>query len=453
MEMIDPIQSRVYDAVLVRHKNVFVTGRAGTGKSWVIRGLIDRLLALGVNVAVTATTGIAARNLKGSTLHKFVGCGKALEPAQKLVENIVRKRRRDILQRWKSVQVLIIDEVSMLDGDLLTKIEEIARLIRRNNNPFGGIQLVFVGDLYQLGPVQSYKAPPVKWCFESGIWQDIIDETIELETVFRQSDPELIHNLSQIRVGNIDGNVINFIKSLEKTVYPEDGIAPTLLVSTNDEANVQNSRHTHALAGQPIIFEAKDCGIMKDEIDKHCIIPKTIILKRGSQVMLTQNIGDRLVNGSRGVVVGFSLDSVVVKFTCGSTERIKRMIWTLEILKQIADERIVHPKFESEIRATRVLAEELKSYGVKVDPHTTTIITASRVQIPLVLAWAITVHKSQGQSIDRLTVDLSRTFANGQVYTALSRATSQKTMKVVGFDAKRVKVDQKVHQFYESNQL
>lgn len=446
----DPLQMRVYDAVLAQRKNVFVTGKAGTGKSTIIREIISQMTSRNIIIAVTASTGIAARNLNGSTFHKFLGCGMALEPAQKLLEKLVRYRRRgaDALKRWKSVEVLIIDEISMIDADLLSKAEELARLIRRSNKPFGGIQVVFVGDLYQLGPVQSFKSPSVKWCFESPMWSTLIDETIELEHVFRQSDAELIDILSKIRIGHINDNVIKFVKSLENSVFPDDGITPTLLVSTNDEAASENTQRTAAIQGHSVVSEALDCGIMKDDIDKHCITPKTIVLKRGSQVMLTQNINNHLVNGSRGVIVGFSLDSVLVKFTCGTTERIKKTIWTLEMLKQIADEHITHPKLPSEITAAKILADELKTYGIKADPNTATIITASRRQYPLVLAWAITIHKSQGQSIDRLSVNLSRTFAAGQVYTALSRATSQKTMKVTGFHPSRVKVDKKVHAFY-----
>lgn len=391
----DPQQLHAFNAVVEQRKSVFLTGRAGTGKSFLLRHLIKQFTLRGVNIAVTASTGIAARNLNGTTFHRFIGCGIPLEPPQKLLENMVRRRRRGshALQRWRAVEVLVVDEVSMLDGELFAKIEELARLIRRNDKPFGGIQLILVGDLYQLGPVQSYKSPPVKWCFECPAWNSCIDETIELEKVYRQTDIELVSALSQIRVGEVTDDVVSFMKALENTTFPDDGIASTLLVSTNAEASSLNTRNTEALGGNPVVFEAKDCGIMKDDIDKHCITPKTIVLKRGSQVMLTQNISEKLVNGSRGIVVGFGVDSVLVKFTCGHTELINKTLWTLEMLKRVADDRILQPTLPSEYTSARILAAELKAYGVTANPHTTTVITASRVQVPLVLAWAITIHK------------------------------------------------------------
>lgn len=391
--ILDQTQQNVLDKIVHERKNIFINGRAGTGKSFLIHSIVKELSTHEIQVSVVSTTGISARNIKGVTFHRFAGCGIALEAPRKLLENMVRRKNKGALNRWRTTDVLIIDEVSMLDGELFTKMEELARMIRRNGKPFGGIQMVLVGDLYQLGPVQSRFHPSGKWCFESPVWNTVVNETIELEVVYRQRDPQFASVLSQIRLGDITDDVVKYMKSLERTKFPKDGIAPTLLVSTNAEAAQQNGFQTELLAGTAVTFDAKDYGPMAGDIDTHCITPKSIILKRGSQVMLTQNLDEHLVNGSRGVVVGFSLDSVLVKFNCGRTELIGRTVWVLEVLKQVADEPTVSPKLLSEVIVMRTLANELQTYGISTLQNTSTVVTACRIQVPLVLAWAITIHK------------------------------------------------------------
>ncbi|CAI2165531.1 2670_t:CDS:10 [Funneliformis geosporum] len=322
-------QKKVFYLAVREKENIFFTGAAGTGKSFLLKRIIAALqLRYGrERVAVTALTGIAAVNINGTTLHSFSGIG---------------------------LEVLVIDEISMLEGDLLDKLEIIARTVRNNSQPFGGLQLIFCGDFFQLPP----------------------------------SENKLIKLLNEIRFGEISPEGLEVMKELEEEPkYPNDGIKAIQLSATNEE--VSPNRLSEILRG--------------------CLAPSKLQLKLKSQVMLIKNLSPQLVNGSQGIVVGFQ---------------------------------------EQECKINHY-DQETRKKNVKI-PYTH-IVQASRQQIPLILSWAITIHKSQGQSIERLKINCRSIFAEGQLYVALSRATSVKYLQVIGFRENHVMLClPKVNNFYQN---
>ena len=223
-------QKKVLQVVVENGKSVFFTGSAGTGKSVLLREIIGNLRKKYVRepdrVAVTASTGLAACNVGGVTLHSFAGIGLGKEAAPELVKKI--KKNQKAKQRWLRTKVLVIDEISMVDGDLFDKLETIARAIRNNGRPFGGIQLVVTGDFFQLPPVPDY-GKPTKFAFDAGTWTTSIEHTIGLTHVFRQKDPAFANMLNEMRVGRLTPKSINAFKSLSRAMDFHDDLAATEL--------------------------------------------------------------------------------------------------------------------------------------------------------------------------------------------------------------------------------
>lgn len=420
-------QRKVYNLV-IQKKNIFFTGSAGTGKSFLLQRIIHYLeKTQGKNkIAVTAPTGIAALNIGGVTIHSFSGIGIDNEAtAQALVKKIERYGKANWVKNWKTINALIIDEISMLSGKNFDKLEYIARQIRQNNLPFGGLQLILAGDFFQLLPINSNN------CFEAEKWKDCLQHTIQLTKIYRQEEAELIDLLNELRFGEVSDKSREILKRLEeKPNWPDDGIKPTQLMATNREIEVINNQELDKINSPPQIYQAKDFEHKKNSnylttLKKSCLARDVLKIKIGSQVMLIKNLSEKLVNGRQGIVVGFRRSSIpdsqrhvknklvpVVKFTNGIEEVIQETDWT----------------FEEPI---------------------TYLTLASRIQIPLILSWAITIHKSQGQSIERLKVDLKRVTKKGQTYVALSRACSLKYLQVTGFATNKLICDEKVKKFYQ----
>ncbi|CAG8473287.1 3699_t:CDS:2 [Diversispora eburnea] len=427
-------QLKIYDLALNSRDGIFFTGSAGSGKSMLLQRIITALKnKLGSeSVAVTAPTGVAAINVSGNTLHWFAGIGKGEEDEKILLKKV--KNNMSAKTRWLKVEVLIIDEISMLDGILFDKLEFIARRIRNSNQPFGGIQIIVTGDFFQLPPIANANTK-VKFCFEVASWKKCIKNTIQLTQVFRQKETELINILNDIRVGKITEKSSELIKSLKKPEYPDDGILPTELFPRNFEVNNANLAQLEKIKHKSHSFFAKDWQPDKigqlEKLDKNCLAPKVLVLKREAQVMLIKNTSKELVNGSRGVVIGFRSIATNQDFYKGEEETLN--VGDLEPIVRF-DNNIVMPVKEAEWT--------LNGMGE--------VILARRQQIPLILAWAISIHKSQGQTLARVKVDLKRVFEKGQAYVALSRATSIKTIHVLGFDEKKVMVHEKVKEYYAS---
>ena len=418
----------------------FFTGCAGTGKTFTMRSIID---ALPPSVTfVTALTGIAASLLPGgTTLHSFVGFGHGEGMREQLLKKV--KSNRQAVTRWRSAKTLIIDEISMLSEEMFEAIDYIGREIRgKVRMPFGGVQIICSGDFFQLPPVARNAAP--KYCFNSPLWAELMGgNSYELTQIFRQKDERLIHLLNDIRYGTMTSQTVETIQSLRREINPPSGIVPTQLVPMNNTADAINIRELERLpelSGNPI-FSANDWAVDQftyEMLPKITLFPDSLFLRVGAQVMLLKNKPDfRLYNGSRGVVVGFRdgklLDRTAVGYI-GSVSIDKYSGFDLLPLVRFGDgqEVVVGPD-----------SFDLEGVGKSA-------VRARRVQLPLRLSWAITIHKSQGMSLDFLKVDASRSFEAGQAYVALSRARTMEGLQVVSFDPRKCWCDPIVAEFYKT---
>ncbi|KAJ5656177.1 ATP-dependent DNA helicase PIF1 [Penicillium longicatenatum] len=465
-------QNSVLEAVVERGKSIFFTGSAGTGKSVLMREIIKKLRQKYKRepdrVAVTASTGLAACNIGGVTVHSFAGIGLGKEPVPELVKKI--KKQQKARNRWLRTKVLIIDEVSMVDGDLFDKLEEIARLIRNNGRPFGGIQLVVTGDFFQLPPVPE-KGQDAKFSFAAATWNTTIQHTILLTHVFRQRDPEFAAMLNEMRLGKISPATIDAFRKLSRPLNFHDELDATELFPTRQEVENANSARMARLSGEMMTFTCVDSGTIKepawrDKLLANCMAPPVINLKKGAQVMLIKNMEDTLVNGSIGRVVAF-MDEASFDYyrtnedefhpggdTIGDEEdsaaRARKKLKAMAH-KEGGPAAITRKWplvcFSQPDGTERHLLCQPEAWKIELPNGE---VQAQRQQVPLILAWALSIHKAQGQTLQRVKVDLGRVFEKGQAYVALSRATSQAGLQVTRFDPRKVMVHHKVVEFYDN---
>lgn len=468
-------QQKVLDLVVNQSKSVFFTGSAGTGKSVLMRAIIAELRKKYSRepdrVAVTASTGLAACNIGGVTLHSFGGIGLGKEDVPALVKKI--KRNQKAKNRWIRTKILIIDEISMVDGDLFDKLEGIARLMRNNGRPFGGIQLVITGDFFQLPPVPDYdnKARAVKFAFDAGTWPTAIHHTIGLTEVFRQKDPVFANMLNEMRLGKITNETIAAFKKLSRPIPNENGLASTELFPTRNEVENSNAFRMRSLVGKSYKYEARDTGTitdiaMRDKLLSNMMAPKVLELKKGAQVMLIKNMDDGLVNGSLGKVSAFMSEKTFEMYdknpelfdddvddedlTEDAREERSKIRATFSAAKESsADAGRLYPlvRFSAADGTVRAILVQPEDWKVELPNGE---VQAQRSQLPLILAWALSIHKAQGQTLERVKIDLKKIFEKGQAYVALSRATSQAGLEVQNFDKNKVMAHPRVAQFYDS---
>ncbi|XP_040534298.1 ATP-dependent DNA helicase PIF1 isoform X2 [Gallus gallus] len=390
-------------------KSVFFTGCAGTGKSFLLKKIVGSLPPN--STYATASTGVAACHIGGTTLHAFAGIGSGKAPLEQCIQ---LAERPGVRQHWLACQRLIIDEISMVDGKFFDKLEAVARAVRKRDEPFGGIQLIICGDFLQLPPVCKANEETT-FCFQAKSWRKCIHINMELTEVRRQTDKTFISLLSAVRLGRCTEEVISLLMHTATNRSEHDGILATRLCTHKDDVELTNERRLRQLSGDLHTFEALDSDPMLVKlIDAQCPVGGRVELKVGAQVMLAKNldVSQGLVNGARGVVVGFETEQKglpKVRFLCGVTQVIKMERWLFK-----------------------------GPSGVHL----------SRQQLPLKLAWAISIHKSQGMSLDSVEISLSRVFESGQAYVALSRARSLAGLRVLDFDPKVVRADPTVLQFY-----
>ncbi|CAM6100618.1 unnamed protein product [Calypogeia fissa] len=415
-------------------KSVFLTGSAGTGKSFVLEFAI-RLLKIvhgGDGIYVTASTGLAACALGGTTVHSFAGVGLGTGKKDVLVERA--KGRREVRNRWLYAKALIIDEISMIDGEFFDKLDYIGRILRNKSQPFGGIQLVVTGDFYQLPPVNP-ENPKKYFAFEADCWDKCFDMQIELKTVFRQSDQEFVAMLNEIRRGHCPPSIRDRLQNCSGPVGDKSGIILTRLYPRKMDVGRENDQNLRALGQPTVVFEALDEArndFARKQLDIMRVEP-VISLSLGAQVMLAKNLETSagLVNGARGVVVGFTragerrglLVEEAVRAVSPSGQ------WPLVRFACDGQERVMVPESWTIMEGEKEVAR--------------------RIQLPLLLAWALSVHKCQGMTLDRVETDLSRAFDYGMVYVALSRVKSLEGLRLIGFDPSKIKIHKKVALFYE----
>ncbi|KFZ07260.1 hypothetical protein V501_06621 [Pseudogymnoascus sp. VKM F-4519 (FW-2642)] len=465
-------QSNVLGLVTEQKKSVFFTGSAGTGKSVLMRAIIAELRKVYKKepdrVAVTASTGLAACNIGGVTLHSFGGIGLGKESVPDLVKKIMRNQKAKT--RWLRTKVLVVDEVSMVDGELFDKLEGIARFIRKNGRPFGGIQLVVTGDFFQLPPVPDY-GKQVKFAFDADTWSTSIHHTIGLTEVFRQRDPVFANMLNEMRLGKISDETMKAFRKLDRPLEAS-GLDATELFPTRNEVDNSNFMKMRQLQGAGKIYLSEDSGSVRDpqqleRLLQNFMAPKKLELKKHAQVMLIKNMDDNLVNGSIGKVIGFmnektfevyeGVDLDPLDDNAGSdtedphdaTREARRRVRGMMNKDLIADTGKEYPlvRFFAADGTSRDLLCQPEDWKVELPNGE---IQAQRRQIPLILAWALSIHKAQGQTLERVKVDLRKVFENGQAYVALSRATTQEGLWVQNFNPRAVMAHKRVGEFYDS---
>ena len=402
-------------------EHIFLTGCAGTGKTFLLQHLVTRYPS--ESICVTASTAIAAIEIGGQTLHSFAGVGASSEDLtlEQMIPRIIQ--RPNVSHAWRKCKKLIIDEISMVSCQFFDLLDKIGRTLKKQpEKPFGGIQMILAGDFFQLPPVIRRKHHDGKvFCFESDAWSYLKPHVIELKHVFRQSDETLVKALADLRKGVVTERASNtFSPCIGRQLNHSDGVYPTSLRSMTHDVDTINTSSLQILTGESVTYEAQDNAdseYIHSVLRRETYLPETITLKVGAQVVLLAalpHIHRSLVSGSRGVVVGLAESaSPVVRFAV----------------------------LDADVRVERIKREVLIFSKV----------VAHREQIPLRLAWALSIHKSQGMSIDRLEVSIDRTvFEYGQAYVALSRCVSLHGLSITQFDSTAVRAHPKVLDFFSS---
>ena len=404
-------------------ENIFITGHAGTGKSYILNKLKE---LFGKKLTITSTTGIAAVNVKGQTLHSWAGVGLCRNTIENTVEKI--KNRPTQFRQICNCKILAVDEISMLSVETFEYVNEVLKQIRENDLPFGGIQVIFIGDFFQLPPVEREYEEERRYCFDAKLWYEFNLKNIVLRKNYRQNEENFINALSHMRTNRLTKEDIALLKT--RNVVSDTSQTNILhIFSTNEEANRYNYAKFNAINKPITTFSAtegvyRNGNLICDNFDtrennileifnKGCRADKEIHLKEGCKVMLLINMDFEkgLINGACGTVDAFNDNSINVTFDNGVNANI--------------------PKHKFEF-----------FYNDKV--------LAERMQYPLKLAYGITIHKSQGMTLDKLVVDCARVFERGQVYVAMSRVKTLDGLYLKSFDAQKVLVDNKVAKFYDN---
>ena len=393
-------------AILKSGVNVFLTGEPGAGKSHTIREFVMYLRSCGIEPAITASTGIAATHIGGMTIHSWSGIGIAKSLNKNELNNIAGKS--NVAKRVKNTHTLIIDEISMLNGATLGLVDAVCKRIRENMQPFGGMQVVFVGDFFQLPPIARYDEPPAQFAFLSDAWRAANPTVCYLSEQHRQEDAAFLGVLSALRQNVLDEDHVALLKERQGIAVPREEI--TTLFPHNADVDKINNAHLAKLPNETHTFTMTHHGSASliEQLQRGCLSPEKLTLKVGARVMFTKNhFEEGFVNGTTGEVVGFSRET------------------KMPIIQ---------------IRSGRKIEATTDTWAIDVDGHA----LASIHQLPLRLAWAMTVHKSQGMSLDAAYIDLAQAFAFGQGYVALSRVRTLSGLYLGGLNARALDVDPNV---------
>ena len=424
--MLSAEQSIAYDFYKSK-KNVFVTGPGGSGKSELIRTIYKDATEQGKKIKVVSLTGSSALLLKcnATTVHSFFGLGVSLKGT---IQYIASKAKTKQASQIKWIQILVIDEISMMSAKLFDVLNLIAKKIRKNDEPFGGIQLVFSGDFFQLPPIGEDEYTK-KFCFESVDWEDLFGSNkVALKTIFRQSDNEYVKILNQIRKGRLTRKSYETLLKYVGRTYTDD-IQPIQLFPRRHMVEGVNNKELKKLEGNEHRYLLKEyssysTGFTREEIENEKklllnSIPceRELVLKVGCRVLCIVNLDLEgefpICNGSAGKVarIDESTGYPIVKFTEGQ-------------------ETLIEPhQFVSE-----------------------NIATVRVCQLPLILAYSISIHRSQGCGFKEMEVDIGDTvFEDGQTYVALSRLKDLNGLYIKSLDVHKIKANEKVIEFYKKN--
>lgn len=420
-------------------ENIFITGGGGVGKSYILGKLKNHYKN---DLAITSTTGISALNIDGQTIHSWAGIGIANKPIDQVVSAI--RKSPTAYKRIILAEKLAIDEISMLDNLTFEYIDRVLRQVRENNEPFGGIQIILVGDFFQLPPVGLGTIKDKDFCFNSESWNELDLVTILLKKVHRQKDIEYINALNNIRVGKTSvldlkvfykrdiPSTLNINDKNLLQIFPTNGSAEAFNLNCFREINEKAYlfiaddyifKYDKNVNGEKYPFNSKTKNnfsnlefLQMQNFDKDSKSQRRLELKIGCRVMLLKNIFEKnLANGSCGTVIDFytkenNEKQVVVKFDNGQTETLGKMDF---------------------------------------DYYQNEKIKIKRKQIPLCLAYAITIHKAQGMTFDKLLVNMDRIFDYGQAYVALSRTRTLEGLILRGFNHNLIAANDEVIDFYK----
>lgn len=445
-EQLSPEQQYAF-LMFQKNHNLFITGPGGTGKTKLIQSLVKDAETRHKRIQVCALTGCASilLNCGARTIHSWSGIKLGRGNKLPIIQSIVRNKR--LVKSWKSVQVLIIDEISMMSLKIFELLEEIARIARHNPAPFGGIQIIFTGDFFQLPPVATYGEPDTeRFCFESPVWKRVFSQSnhVELTTIFRQTDAKYCEILNEIRKGRISLESKQLILSRVGVKYNDessDGIIPpkiypirskvdfintTMFAQLKEPEQVfdclrQSNNSVYRDNGKPIPTEIlMECEKLTPENihnETQTLIHNTqcvqiLRLKKGANVMCTSNIDmeNGIFNGAQGIIVDFAAISgfPIVRFRNG-------------IVKQMEIHFVQHEEYP----------------------------TITIGQYPLVLSWAMTIHKIQGATLPKAEIDIGTSiFECGQTYVALSRVQSLDGLYLTSFDPSKIRINLTVLEFY-----
>lgn len=418
-------------AILKMGKNVFLTGPAGSGKTFVLNSYIQYLEDHGVEVAITASTGIAATHLGGMTIHAWSGIGIRDTLSVRDLDHL--EQQKYLWKRFEKVKVLIIDEISMLKNSTLDMVDRVCKTFKRNNKPFGGLQVIFSGDFFQLPPIERYSPKAhveqvsfypdgvdeieyqsedqikTPFAFTAQSWREADLHICYLTEQHRQDDMSLLRILQEIRLGDVSDDSRELL--LEK-VISHDIEDITKLYTHNIDVDRFNLEQLEKIDDEGQIYEmtAKGKASAQEALKRGCLAPEQLWIKVGSLVMFVKNnpvVG--YVNGTVGEVIGFDEDDFpIVQTKEGKTYVATPQSWMIEDQGSVV---------------------------------------AEIFQVPLKLAWAITIHKSQGMTLDGALIDLSQTFVAGQGYVAISRVKTLDGLYLRGINRQALEVHPGVLQF------
>ena len=420
MEVTDlsPAQSAVVNA-FEKGKNLFITGGAGSGKSYLLSFLKRNYASRGLEV--TASTGIAAVNIGGTTIHSWAGIGLANLPIEQIIDNIFTAKFSRVRRKIKQAKALAIDEVSMISREVFEILNKVFQAVRENDKPMGGIQILLFGDFLQLPPVNR-GANYFNFCFNSQAWRDLDLQAVVLDGSFRQGDKNFVKILNNLRIGTLDKSDREVLES-RISVSDDGAIRPTILTTHNLKVEEINALELKKIPREEIVHVAEYFGepARIEFLKKNCLAAEMLKLKVGAQVMMIKNTYQKegIINGSLGVVRDFS-------------------------------SRKSHPVVEFENKKIITIAPE-EWLIERFDNEKKIVVTEAGVsQVPLILAWAMTIHKSQGLTLDKISCDLSDAFSPGQVYVALSRARCLEGVFIKSINFEKIFADSNAVKFYQS---
>lgn len=391
--------------ILKTGQNVFLTGSAGTGKTHILNDFVLYLKSRKIIPTIVAPTGIAASHLNGQTIHSYFSLGIRDSIDEEFISNLLDKKY--LQTRFKKLKILIIDEISMVSPNVFSSIDRILRAFKQSDEPFAGIQVVLSGDFFQLPPI-SRNTDGKRFAWQSPSWKDLDLQTCYLEKKFRQDDNQLIFVLDEIRSGHVSQRSHDILNSrLQKDLNID--FTPTKLYTHNLDVDRINNDELRSIDNESQLFKYTSEGAKTniEKLFKSALVQEELALKKDAVVMFIKNNPEKnYINGTTGVVIDFSKDAQklpIVKLSNGYVVKVEYEDWTIE--------------------------NESGKIQAKIS------------QIPLKLAWAITIHKSQGMTLDAAQIDLSKTFEVGQGYVALSRIKNIEGLKLMGFNDNALSVD------------